>query len=163
MLFGHNSNVAVGAETVHVQTEDRGIARPIVDTTVHWKGRVLHRRTNPYNDLLPLDELKEAVLKDRIDDQHRTVMEEIRSGALKLVLPGAASVPPAVAAAVIAAPVVPALKNRIGERQKLVGWKKCDSAAGSARCRGQRGFWRGDQSARRRRGKSSGVCRIIGR
>src|SRR5258708_27220666 len=107
MLFGHNSNVAVGAETVHVQTEDRGIARPIVDTTVHWKGRVLHRRTNPYNDLLPLDELKEAVLKDRIDDQHRTVMEEIRSGALKLVLPGAASVPPAVAAAVIAAPVVP--------------------------------------------------------
>jgi len=107
MLFGHNSNVVVGAETVHVQTEDRGIAKPIVDTTVHWKGRVLHRRTNPYNDLLPLDELKEAVLKDRIDDQHRTVMEEIRSGALKLVLPGAASVPPAAAAAVIAVPVVP--------------------------------------------------------
>jgi hypothetical protein len=94
MLFGHNSNVLVGAETVHVQTEDRGIAKPIVDTTVHWKGRVLHRRTNPYNDLLPLDELKEAVLKSRIDDQHRTVMEEIRSGALKLALPGAAPVVP---------------------------------------------------------------------
>ncbi len=94
MLFGHNSNVLVGAETVHVQTEDRGIAKPIVDTTVHWKGRVLHRRTNPYNDLLPLDELTEAVLKSRIDDQHRTVMEEIRSGALKLALPGAAPVVP---------------------------------------------------------------------
>lgn len=87
MLFGHNSNVLVGADTVHVQTEDRGATVAVIDTTVHWKGRVLHRRTSKYSDLLPLDERKTAVLKDKVDQQHRAVIEEIRSGALKLTMP----------------------------------------------------------------------------
>jgi hypothetical protein len=95
MVFGHNSNVAIGSDTVHVQTEDRGLSRAIIDTTVHWKGRVLHRRTNHYKDLLPLDADKEAALKVRVDDQHRTVVEEIRSGALKLAIPAEAAPLPA--------------------------------------------------------------------
>ena len=86
MVFGHNSNVAVGTDTVHVQTEDRGVSRAIIDTTVYWKGRVLHRRTDNYKDLLPLDASKEAALKGRVDDQHRAVVEEIRSGALRLAI-----------------------------------------------------------------------------
>jgi hypothetical protein len=87
MVFGHNSNVAIGPDTVHVQTEDRGIAHPVIDTTVHWKGRVLHRRTNNYKDLLPLDAGKEAELKVRVDEQHRAVVEELRSGALHVAIP----------------------------------------------------------------------------
>jgi hypothetical protein len=87
MLFGHNSNVTVGADVVHVQTEDRGTGHGFIDTTVHWHGRVLHRRTNNYLDLLPLDGEKESALKARLDDQHRAVIEEIRTGALKLTFP----------------------------------------------------------------------------
>jgi hypothetical protein len=87
MLFGHNSNVTVGADVVHVQTEDRGGGHGFIDTTVHWHGRVLHRRTNNYSDLLPLDGEKESTLKARLDDQHRAVIEEIRTGALKLTFP----------------------------------------------------------------------------
>jgi hypothetical protein len=92
MLFGHNSNVTVGADVVHVQTEDRGSGHAFIDTTVHWHGRILHRRTNNYQDLLPLDGEKENALKARLDDQHRSVIEEIRTGALKLTFPA----PPAV-------------------------------------------------------------------
>ena len=92
MLFGHNSNVTVGTDIVHVQTEDRGANHAFIDTTVHWRGRVLHRRTNNYNDLLPLDAERETALKARLDDQHKTVIEEIRTGALKLAFPAA---PPA--------------------------------------------------------------------
>src|ERR1700747_461603 len=87
MLFGHNSNVTVGADVVYVQTEDRGTGPPFIDTTVHWHGRILHRRTNNYQDLLPLDGEKEGALKERLDDQHRAVIEEIRTGALKLTFP----------------------------------------------------------------------------
>jgi hypothetical protein len=87
MLFGHNSNVTVGADVVHVQTEDRGIGHAFIDTTVHWHGRVLHRRTDNYQDLLPLDGEKENALKARLDEQHRAVIEEIRTGALKLTFP----------------------------------------------------------------------------
>lgn len=87
MVFGHNSNVKVGETTYHVQTEDRGVANALIDTTVHSAGRVLHRRTNNYLDLLPLDADREAALKLRVDEQHRNVLEEIRSGALQLPVP----------------------------------------------------------------------------
>lgn len=87
MVFGHNSNLKIGAVTFHVQTEDRGVVYGLIDTTVYFHGRVLHRRTNNYFDLLPLDEDREQALKLRLDEQHRTVIEEIRSGALQLNVP----------------------------------------------------------------------------
>jgi hypothetical protein len=87
MLFGHNTDVKLGETVYHVQTEDRGTANALIDTTVYCRGRVLHRQTNNYIDLLPLDPGREALLRKRIDDQHRTVAEEIRTGALHLVPP----------------------------------------------------------------------------
>jgi hypothetical protein len=87
VLFGHNSNVKAGETTFHVQTEDRGIANALIDTTVYFQGRVLHRRTNNYFDLLPLNPDSEQALKQRLDEQHRAVIEEIRTGALHLSLP----------------------------------------------------------------------------
>jgi hypothetical protein len=89
MLFGHNTNVSVDGTVLHVQTEDRGINSATLDTTVHCRGRVLHRRTNKYHDLLPLDEEKEKSLKARLDEQHFGVVEELKSGALKVEVPQA--------------------------------------------------------------------------
>src|SRR5437899_5893264 len=87
MLFGHNSNVQVGGTNYHVQTEDRGTTNALIDTTVYFNGRVLHRRTNNYCDLLPLNPGREHALKVRLDEQHRAVVEELRTGALHLALP----------------------------------------------------------------------------
>ena len=87
MLFGHNSNVKAGETTYHVQTEDRGTTNALIDTTVYFHGRVLHRRTNNYFDLLPLNPDNEQALKLRLDAQHRGVVEEIRTGTLLLSLP----------------------------------------------------------------------------
>lgn len=87
MQFGHNSNLKVGAATYHIQTEDRGANNPVVDTTVYIQGRVLHRRTADYSDLLPLDPERERTLKERVDQQHLAVMEEIRAGKLRMEAP----------------------------------------------------------------------------
>ncbi len=87
MLFGHNTNVQAGDTTYHVQTEDRGTATALIDTTVYFRGRVLHRRTNNYFDLLPLNPDREKALKARLDEQHHAVTEELRTGALTLALP----------------------------------------------------------------------------
>ncbi len=87
MLFGHNSNVTVSGVVIHVQTEDRGMHSAMIDTTVYHRGRVLLRRTQSYSDLLPLDADREQALKLRVDDQHATVMQELRSGALAVPLP----------------------------------------------------------------------------
>ena len=94
MVFGHNSNLKLGSNTLHVQTEDRGAAHALIDTTVYYQGRVLHRRTNNYHDLLPMNEENQRALKLRVDEQHRTVLEAIRSGELQLAIPQ----PPATAA-----------------------------------------------------------------
>ncbi|HEV7511293.1 MAG TPA: Ig-like domain-containing protein [Candidatus Acidoferrum sp.] len=87
MIFGHNTNVNVGAHKYHVQTEDAGPSSALIDTTVYAGGRVLHRRTNNYLDLLPLNADTEKALKLRLDEQHRQVLEEIRTGALCLPPP----------------------------------------------------------------------------
>lgn len=84
MAFGHNSNVTVAGDTYHVQTEERGAAQALIDTTVYLRGRVLHRRTNSFSDLLPLNSDREQALKLRVDTQHRSVVDEIRSGKLQL-------------------------------------------------------------------------------
>jgi len=87
MQFGHNSNVTVGGDTYHVQTEERGVAQALIDTTVYFRGRVLHRRTNSFTDLLPLNPDRERALKLRVETQHRSVVDELRSGKLRLTTP----------------------------------------------------------------------------
>ena len=87
MLFGHNTNLKVGDITYHIQTEDRGVSHALIDTTVYYRGRVLHRRTNNYFDLLPLNPDRERALKLRLDDQHRSTIEELRAGTLNLAVP----------------------------------------------------------------------------
>lgn len=84
VLFGHNSNLKIGELVYHVQTEDRGTSHAVIDTMVYQSGRVLHRRANSYADLLPLDAGREDELKHRVSAQHHAVLEELRSGTLKL-------------------------------------------------------------------------------
>jgi hypothetical protein len=130
MLFGHNTNVKAGDATYHVQTEDRGISSALIETTVYFRGRVLHKRTNNYFDLLPLDLDREKGLKLRVDEQHREVVEAIRSGALSLAIPAEQRTAPAASApaparppvAVPAAAAPPALKlELINPRTWLTG------------------------------------------
>jgi hypothetical protein len=116
MVFGHNTNIKMGAVTFHVQTEDRGEAHGLIDTTVYYHGRVLHRRTNNYFDLLPLDQDRQQALKMRLDEQHRAVLEEIKSNTLQLAIPQpnpapVATKPNAVVEAVGAAVAVPRKLN----------------------------------------------------
>jgi hypothetical protein len=93
MIFGHNTNVGVGAHKYHVQTEDAGASSALIDTTVYAGGRVIHRRTNNYLDLLPLNADSEKAIKLRLDEQHRQVLEEIRTGTLRLPAPTPAAPP----------------------------------------------------------------------
>jgi hypothetical protein len=108
MLFGHNTNVTVGGVVIHVQTEDRGMPSAIIDTTVYHRGRVLHRRTSKYSDLLPLNPENEKTLKIRLDQQHAAVVTELRSGALQV--PIAPPNPPLTATTPLT-PVSPAVQK----------------------------------------------------
>ena len=106
MVFGHNTNLTVAGTVYHVQTEDRGAGHARIDTMVYCRGRVLHRRVGKYEDLLPLDAQREQALRKRVDEQHRTVVEEMRSGALPLGT-GAENAPAAGNAAKTSSPAAP--------------------------------------------------------
>ena len=117
MVFGHNTNLRIGNVTFHVQTEDRGASHALIDTTVYFHGRVLHRRSNNYFDLLPLTEDTQQALKLRLDEQHRTVIDEIRGGRLRLAIPPTND---ASRQEGQAAPVHPMQQNPQNESRKLL-------------------------------------------
>jgi len=121
MVFGHNTNLTVGGTHYHVQTEDRGVAHATIETTVYNQGRLIHKRKIEYRELLPLDSAKEVALKRRLDEQHHAVMEDLKSGALKLPVgaQNSGEQPPAAPAPVAAAG--PKLKLRI---QNPADWLK---------------------------------------
>jgi hypothetical protein len=129
MVFGHNTNLTVGDTQYHVQTEDRGAAHATIETTVYNQGRLIHKRKMEYRDWLPLDHAKEIALKQRLDEQHRAVMEDLKTGALKV--PVAAQKTPAAQAAPAVAPAPaadsgPKLKLRI---QNPTDWLKSRHAS----------------------------------
>jgi len=82
MSSGYNTDVRVGEYVFHVQTEDRGPSHPIIDTAIYLQGRVVHRHSTNYEHLTVSKEFSEEVLRKRVAEQHRQVMDELRAGAL---------------------------------------------------------------------------------
>jgi hypothetical protein len=101
VIFGFNTDLRVGNAVYHVQTEDRGDTNPVIDTTIYSKGRILHRRVNSYEDFRKSPEFNPTSLRQRLEEQHRAIIEELRSGSLALEAPAAA---PASSAATPPAP-----------------------------------------------------------
>jgi hypothetical protein len=84
MSIGFNSKVQCTGGLYDVQTEDRGAARPFIDTLVVLSGQVLHRRSVSYSDLLASGAADQTVLRGRAERQHREILEALRSGSLPL-------------------------------------------------------------------------------
>lgn len=107
MNFGFNTDIQVGDLVLHVQTEDRGKRNPVLDTTVYAGGRVLHRRKRSYAEHLGDPNFSDEVLRKWLEEQHRAVIEELRSGALVVAVP-APPPPPQSAPAPAPVPALPA-------------------------------------------------------
>ena len=84
MSHGFNSDVTVGDDVFHVQTENYGQPLYSIVTLVYHRGRILHRRNSSYFDLVPTPEYSEEAVGERVEIQHRSVVEEVRSGAISI-------------------------------------------------------------------------------
>jgi hypothetical protein len=82
MDCGFNTDVRVGDHVFHVQTEDRGPHHPVIDTTVYQDGRVFHRRSSSYEHFAATPEFCTDALRQRVEAQHRAVIEELCAGPL---------------------------------------------------------------------------------
>lgn len=83
MASGFNTDVQVRDAVFHVQTEDRGPNRPVIDTVVYQNGRVLYRRTFDYKHFADSSEFTQEGLRERVEEQHRAVIEDLRAGTLE--------------------------------------------------------------------------------
>jgi hypothetical protein len=124
--FGFNTDVQVSGVTLHVQTEDRGKRNPVLDTIVYSGGQVLHRRKRSYAEHLNDEGFSDEVIKKWLEEQHRSVIEDLRSGILKIELPAPPAAMPA-AAPPPAAPV-PAQQGIQVQLTNPASWLKAGSA-----------------------------------
>jgi hypothetical protein len=84
MSVGFNSDVSVGQHVFHVQTENYGQPQFSIVTVVYHRGQIVHRRNSSYSDLASAADHSEDVLGERAENQHRSVVEEIRNGAIAI-------------------------------------------------------------------------------
>lgn len=82
MITGFNTDIEYGGVTYHVQTEDKGLNRPIILSLVYDRGTILASKRSPYDDLLESN-FSERVLADRLNKQHRLICAAIQSGRIE--------------------------------------------------------------------------------
>ena len=82
MITGFNTDIQYDGVTYHVQTEDKGVAIPIVMSLVYHRGTILASKRSPYKDLLE-SELDEDVLAERLKRQHNLICAAIQAGRIE--------------------------------------------------------------------------------
>ena len=82
MSSGFNTDIEAGDRLLHVQTEDRGPDAFVIDTAVYQYGRVLYRHTRNYEHFAKSPEFNAQDLRERVEEQHRSVIEDLQSGIL---------------------------------------------------------------------------------
>ena len=82
MSSGFNTDVSRGERVFHVQTEDRGPQHPSIDTVVYRNGHILHRHSSDYSEFTGKADFSADGLKERVEAQHRSVIEALRTGVL---------------------------------------------------------------------------------
>lgn len=81
MITGYNTDVRHGEVVFHVQTEDKGVANPFIESLVYVGGQVLASKRASYAELLA-EGKEEKEIVALMDHQHRTMIAAIRHGKL---------------------------------------------------------------------------------
>jgi hypothetical protein len=81
MITGYNTDVRHNEVVFHVQTEDKGLANPLIESLVYVGGQVLASKRASYAELLA-EGKEEKDIVALMDHQHRTMIAAIRHGKL---------------------------------------------------------------------------------
>ena len=80
MITGYNSDVRHGNRIYHVQTEDKGIANPKIETLIYLGGEILDSYRGTYEDLVAEPPIQDQAIQARMDEQHKSVIRDIKNG-----------------------------------------------------------------------------------
>jgi hypothetical protein len=79
MITGYNTDVRHNDVVFHVQTEDKGMSNPFIESLIYVGGQVLASKRSAYADLLN-EGKEEKDIVAMMDHQHRTMIAAIRHG-----------------------------------------------------------------------------------
>src|SRR5512133_331490 len=80
MITGYNTDIRHGNRVYHVQTEDKGLSNPKIETLIYVGGEILDNYRSSYEDLLAAPPITEGAIQGRMDEQHRAVIRDIKNG-----------------------------------------------------------------------------------
>jgi hypothetical protein len=80
MITGFNTDVDHQGRVFHVQTEDKGLSNPVVESLIYCGGEIIAQRRHPYVELTENGELSEEALLLRMEAQHKAMIREIHNG-----------------------------------------------------------------------------------
>lgn len=81
MIGGFNTNVRYQGRVFHVQTEDSGLESPHVVSLLYEGGAILCSKKTDYGDHLEDPDLESRV-RQLMEDQHRWLLQALKSGRL---------------------------------------------------------------------------------
>ena len=81
MITGYNTDVRHGEVVFHVQTEDKGVSNPFIESLVYVGGQVLASKRASYAEMLAAGKEEKEIVA-LMDHQHRTMIAAIRHGKL---------------------------------------------------------------------------------
>jgi hypothetical protein len=82
VITGFNTDIVHDGVTYHVQTEDKGLASPLILSLVYTGGTILASKRASYDDLIA-EGFNEKTLSERLQRQHKLICAAIRAGRIE--------------------------------------------------------------------------------
>jgi hypothetical protein len=82
VITGFNTDIEHNGVVYHVQTEDKGLASPLILSLVYSGGAILASKRTPYEDLIASGFNEEALAR-RLQHQHRLICAAVNAGRLE--------------------------------------------------------------------------------
>ncbi|HEY3176252.1 MAG TPA: hypothetical protein VGK94_10915 [Candidatus Polarisedimenticolia bacterium] len=79
MITGYNTDIKHNDRVFHVQTEDKGVDNPVIESLVYMGGKIVASRQYSYAPLLREGYTEKAV-QEMLDSQHRKMVRDINGG-----------------------------------------------------------------------------------
>ncbi len=81
MITGYNTDVRHGNRVFHVQTEDKGLANPKIETLIYVGGEILDSYRSSYEEMVAEGvHVEETTIQSRMDEQHKAIIRDIKNG-----------------------------------------------------------------------------------
>lgn len=82
MQAGLNSDIQLGDDNFHIQTEDWGWDNPFIVTKIFRQGAVLKSYKTPYQNVLQSPFPTEQNIRRALEKQHQEILDRLVSGHL---------------------------------------------------------------------------------